>query len=259
VIRALIVDDEPLARERIRDLLAEESDIEVVGECADGSEALAAIQALSPQIVFLDIQMPEMSGFEVLEALGADRIPAVIFVTAYDQYALDAFDMHAIDYLLKPFDGERFSWALDRARRLIGAGGDGAAGETDLAERLRSLLAEVDRERRYLKRLAVKSGGRVYFLQLDQIEWIEAAGNYARLHEGGRSHLVRATLKRLVEKLDPDRFLRISRSAIVNLDFVRELQPWFRGGYVVILSSGDKQRTGRKYQENVNRLLGALQ
>ena len=259
MIGALIVDDEPLARERIRDLLAAESDIEVVGECGDGAGAVAAIESLSPQIVFLDIQMPEMSGFEVLEELGADRVPAVIFVTAYDQYALHAFDMHAIDYLLKPFDGERFSWALDRARRLIGAQSHGAVGEGDLAERLRSLLADVDRDRRYLKRLAVRSGGRVYFLQLDQIEWIEAAGNYARLHEGGRSHLVRTTLKRLVERLDPERFLRISRSAIVNLDFVRELQPWFRGGYVVVLQSGDKQRTGRKYQENMNRLLTALQ
>lgn len=259
MIRALIVDDEPLARERIRDLLDEEPDIEVIGECGDGSEAVTAIQSLSPQIVFLDIQMPEMNGFEVLERLGADRVPAVIFVTAYDQFALDAFDMHAIDYLLKPFDGERFSWALDRARRLIGTDDDGTAGEPDLAERLRSLLEEVDRDRRYLKRLAVKSGGRVYFLQLDQIEWIEAAGNYARLHEGGRSHLVRTTLKRLVERLDPDRFLRISRSTIVNLDFVRELQPWFRGGYVVVLRSGEKQRTGRKYQENVSRLLAALQ
>jgi len=259
VIRALIVDDEPLARERIRDLLAAEPDIEVVGECGDGAEAVAAIEDLSPQIVFLDIQMPEMTGFEVLETLGADRVPAVIFVTAYDQYALDAFDIHAIDYLLKPFDRARFSWALDRARRLIGAHGDGADAAADLAERLRSLLADVDRDRRYLKRLAVKSGGRVYFLQLDQVEWIESAGNYARLHEGGRSHLVRTTLKRLVETLDPDRFLRISRSAIVNLDFVRELQPWFRGGYVVVLTSGEKQRTGRKYQESVNRLLGAPQ
>jgi two-component system LytT family response regulator len=254
VIRALIVDDEPLARERIRGLLADEPDIRVVGECGDGEEAASAIETLAPQLVFLDVQMPGLTGFEVLDRLGVDRVPAVIFVTAYDQYALDAFDMHAIDYLLKPFDGERFRWALDRARRLIGSGTE-AAGEAALAERLRALLADVDRERHHLKRLAVKAGGRVYFLQLEQIEWIEAAGNYARLHEGGRSHLVRTTLKRLVEKLDPDRFVRISRSTIVNLDFVRELQPWVRGGYVVVLKSGMKHRTGRTYRENVNRLL----
>ncbi len=253
MIRALIVDDEPLARERVRGLLAGEADVEVVDECTNGLEAVKAIRRYSPELVFLDIQMPEMDGFEVLQQLGAKCPPAVIFVTAYDQYALDAFDMHAIDYLLKPFDGERFAWALDRARRLIGA--DPTA---ELTDRVRSLLAQVERDRTHLKRMAVKAGGRVYFLELEQIEWIESAGNYARLHEGGRSHLVRTTLKRLVEKLDPERFLRISRSTIVNLGFVRELQPWFRGGYVVILRNGKKLRTGRKYQANIDRMLHAL-
>ena len=209
-LRAVIVDDEPLARERVRELLGEESDVEVVAECADGVEAVAAIRREDPDLVFLDVQMPEMDGFEVLDALDAETLPAVVFVTAYDRYALKAFDVHAVDYLLKPFDRARFRSALDRARLDLRS--------DDAGRRILALVADLRRERRPQQRIVVKAAGRVFFLRPDEVDWMEAAGNYVRPHVGKEAYLVRETMKGLEERLDPDTFIRVHRSRIVNLD-----------------------------------------
>jgi two-component system LytT family response regulator len=249
-IRALIVDDEPLARERLRSLVAGEADIEVIAECSDGAEAARAIERLSPDLVFLDIQMPELDGFAVLEAIEPELVPVIIFVTAYDEYAIRAFDVHALDYLLKPFDRARFHRALSRARAEL-MGGEKAEGR----QRLAALLAELPAQGRYLKRIVVKSGGRVVFLSAEEIDWIEAAGNYVKLHVGEKSHLLRETMKRLEEKLEPQLFVRIHRSHIVNVDRVRELEPWFNGEFVVVLKSGAKLTSGRAYGHRLRQLL----
>lgn len=248
-IRALVVDDEPLARERIRTLLADEADIEVVAECGDGVEAVRAIEELDPDLVFLDVQMPEVDGFEVLEAIGPDRAPVVVFVTAYDEYAIRAFDVHALDYLLKPFDRERFEEAVGRARASVRA----RAGVD--REKLARLLDELREERRYLERIVVKTAGRVVFLAVDEIDWIGGAGNYIELHAGGRKHLVRDTLKAMESKLDPDTFVRVHRSHIVNLDRVRAMEPWFHGEYVLTLEDGTELRASRTYSDRLRRFL----
>ena len=245
-IRALIADDEPLARERIRTLLAPHADIEVVAECAGGSETVRAIRKLSPDLVFLDIQMPELSGFEVLRKLDASAAPAIIFVTAYDQYALQAFEVCALDYLMKPFDAERFQKALERGREQIRRLRSG-----EVNERLLALLEDLERERKYLERLVIRTGGRVFFLRVDEIDWIEAAGNYVRLHIGAEEHLHRETMNGLEQKLDPSRFARIHRSTMVNLTRIKELQPWFRGDYAVILRDGHQLTLSRSYRSHL--------
>lgn len=250
-IRTLIVDDEPLARERIRTLLAAEPDVRIIGECADGKSAVTAIRGKSPELLFLDVQMPEMDGFAVLEALRDEPAPVVIFVTAYDRYALRAFDVHAIDYLLKPFDRERFHRALHRAREAI----QGDGGE-QLSRRLLALLQDVRAEPRYLQRLVIKSGGRVFFLRVEEIDWIEAAGNYLRLHVGRSEHLLRDTMNRIESQLDPEQFLRIHRSTIVNLERVKELQPSFHGDYLVLLHDGRRLTLSRNYRARLQELLG---
>jgi two-component system, LytTR family, response regulator len=246
-IRTLIVDDEPLARERIKRFLAAERDLELVGECAEGHEAVAAIRALKPDLVFLDIQIPELDGFGVLKAVGVAEMPAVIFVTAYDRYALQAFDVNALDYLLKPYNRERFRKAVERARAHLS---NGAKGE--LNERLLSLLENFKSEpSRHLERLMVKSSGRVFFLRAEELDWIEAEGNYLRLHVGRESHLVRETMNRLASKLDPDKFLRIHRSTLVNIERIKELQPLFSGDYVVILRDGKQLTLSRSYRDKL--------
>ena len=265
-LRAMIVDDEPLARERIRSLLKRHRDVEIAAECADGPSAVSAISRLAPDLVFLDVQMPRMDGFEVLRAIfpresngprakssvNADphSAPAIIFVTAYDQYALRAFDANALDYLLKPFDRERFDRALSRARRQI---------ETEkrehLSARLEALVRALEPPPRFLDRLVVRSAGRVVFLKTDEIDWIEAAGNYACLHSGAESHLLRETMSTLETKLDPARFVRIHRSAIVNLDRVKEIQPSFHGDAVVLLRGGKRLPLSRNYREKLHRQL----
>jgi two-component system LytT family response regulator len=250
-IRTLIADDEPLARERIATLLRAEDDIEVVGECADGSRAAAAIQQLSPDLVFLDIQMPGSDGFDVIQSVGADRMPNVVFVTAYDKYALKAFDVHALDYLLKPFDRTRFQKALSRARDHIERQQTG-----DLGKRLLALVQDLKSDTQRIDRLVVKSGGRVFFLRTDEIDWIEAAGNYVRLHLAGESHLFRETMNALEARLDPQRFVRIHRSRIVNIERIQELQPWFNGEYAVILRNGTKLTLSRGYREKLQERLG---
>jgi len=250
-LRALIVDDEPLARERVRTLLADESDVEVVGECADGGEAVAAIERLAPDLVLLDVQMPGVDGFEVLDAIPDARLPAVIFITAYDRYALRAFEVHALDYLLKPFDRERFGIALDRARRELAR--DEAS--EPVARRLLALLESIRAERRYPARLVVREAGRVFFLSVPEIDWIEAVGNYARIHVGKRSHLLRETMKSLERRLDPDRFVRLHRSRIANVERIRQLEANRRGDLVVVLADGTQLPSSRGYTERLRRLI----
>jgi two-component system LytT family response regulator len=246
-IRTLIIDDEPLARERLKRFLADERDLELVGECAEGHEAVAAIRALRPDLVFLDIQMPELDGFGVLKSIGVAEMPAVIFVTAYDRYALQAFDVNALDYLLKPYNRERFHKAVERARAQLS---NGAKGE--LNERLLSLLENFKSESpRHLERLMIKASGRVFFLRTQELDWIEAEGNYLRVHVGRESHLLRETMNRLASKLDPDKFLRIHRSTLVNIERIKELQPLFSGDYVVILRDGKQLTLSRSYRDKL--------
>ncbi len=242
-IRTLIVDDEPLARARIRRFLEDEADVELIGECTNGLEAVDSIRKIKPDLVFLDIQMPEKDGFEVLKMLGSD-VPTVIFVTAYDTYALQAFDVHALDYLLKPFGRERLQRALTRAREQIERRRFG-----DLDERIASLIADLKPEKKFLERLVVKSVGRVFFLKVDEIDWIEAAGNYVKLHTGSEAHMIRETMNGIEAKLDPERFLRIHRSTVVNIDRIKELQPMFSGDYAVIMTNGTELALSRNYRE----------
>jgi len=252
-IRTLLVDDEALARRRLRTLLRDEPDVEIVGECGDGGAAVAAIESLTPDLVFLDVQMPEADGFEVLDAVGADRMPVVVFVTAYDRYALKAFEVHALDYLLKPFSRERFQGAVARAREEVGRRRE--QGTVAAASGLSALLRELRAERPRIERLVVRDGGRVFFLRADEVDWIESEGNYLRLHVGDHEHLVRGTLKGSVERLDPERFARISRSTVVNLDRVKEIHPWAKGELVVVLSDGTQLPTsgehGRRLRERL--------
>jgi two-component system, LytTR family, response regulator len=246
-LRVLIVDDEEVARQRVRRLLAREQDVEIVGEAADGVQAVESIRALSPDLVFLDVQMPEVDGFAVLEQLRPQAVPEVVFVTAYDDYALRAFEVHAVDYLRKPFDATRFKEAFARARRRLAT-----AQAEERARKLDALLAQIQAQPpRSRERLMVRADGRLYFVRVDDIDWIEAAGNYVKLHVGRETHLMRETMAGIEALLDPSRFLRIHRSAIVNLDRVREMQPWFSGEYTVILRDGTQLRLSRVYRDRL--------
>jgi two-component system LytT family response regulator len=250
-IRTLIVDDEPLARERVRSLIADQPGMSVIGEAHDGDQAVEEILKHQPDLVFLDVQMPKKTGFEVIQAVGADRMPAVVFVTAYDQYALKAFDVHAVDYLLKPFDRERFEGAVDRARQHFNANESGA-----LKSQLLRLVQELQPSSApKQERLIVKTGGRLFFLRTDEIDWIEAAGNYVRLHVGKDAHLLRETMNSIEARLDPKMFLRIHRSRIVNMERVKELHPWFNGDYAVILRDGTKLMLSRGYRDRLQERL----
>jgi two-component system LytT family response regulator len=250
-IRTLIADDEPLARERLRTLLSGEDWIEVVAECQSGTEAIEAIGRLQPDLVFLDIQMPGATGFEVIETVGPARMPLVVFVTAFDRYALRAFDVHALDYLLKPFDRDRFQQALGRARVQLERRSNG-----DLERRLLELVQDLKPASQRLERFVVKSGGRVFFVRAEEIDWIEAAGNYVKLHVGAEAHLFRETMNTLEAQLDPDVFFRIHRSHIVNIERVKELQPWFNGEYVVFLRNGTRLTLSRGYREKLQDRIG---
>jgi len=243
-MRVLIVDDEPLACERLRTLLGAERGVEIVGECHDGRSAAAAIRKLAPDLVFLDVQMPEMDGFAVIEELGAP--PAVIFVTAYDQFAIRAFEVCALDYLLKPFDRERFAKALARGRAECER-----RSASDLDSRLQSLLIELRGRKQYLDRIVVRAGGRVLFLQADELDWVEAAGNYVRLHAGADEYLYRETMSHMEAALDPARFARIHRSSIVNVARVKELHPLFRGDYAVVLRDGRRLTLSKAYRDRL--------
>jgi two-component system LytT family response regulator len=249
--RVLIADDEPLARDRLRMLLGREDWVEIAGECENGVDAIAAIQKIKPDLVFLDVQMPGATGFEVIQSVGAGQMPAVVFVTAYDRYALRAFDVHALDYLLKPFDRERFRQALGRARQHLERKDPG-----ELERRLLQLVQDLRSSPQRPERFVIKSGGRVFFVRAEEIDWIEAAGNYVKLHVGAEAHLLRETMNALEAQLDPDVFFRIHRSHIVNIERVKELQPWFNGEYVVFLRSGARLTLSRGYREKLQDRIG---
>jgi two-component system LytT family response regulator len=251
-IRTLIADDEPLARERLRALLGRHGDVQIIGECANGADAIDAITELHPDLVLLDVEMPRVDGFAVLEALDPDALPAVVFVSAHDQYAVRAFEAHALDYILKPFDEARVDRALHRVRSQL-ARASGGARQID--PRLSSLLDEL-RDRRRSERLVVKAGGRVVFLRTEDIDWVEASGNYVRLHVGGEAHLLRESMKNMERRLDASTFVRIHRSAIVNVDRIRELEPWFHGEYIVILRDGTRLTSSRVFSDRLNALIG---
>ncbi len=252
-IRTLIVDDEPLARERVRTLIAGQAGFEVVGEASDGDQAVEAIihgiGGQPPDLVFLDVQMPRRTGFEVIQAVGPDRMPAVVFVTAYDQYAIQAFEVQAVDYLLKPFGRERFEGAVDRARKHLEAR-EGGALRTQLMQLVRELQPAAPAPARQ-ERLIVKSDGRLFFLRTDEIDWIEAAGNYVRIHAGADVHLLRETMNAIEARLDAQMFMRIHRSRIVNMERVKELHPWFSGDFEVILRDGTKLMLSRRYRDKL--------
>jgi two-component system LytT family response regulator len=249
-IRVLIVDDEALACRRLRRLLRGVSGLEIAGVCTNGPEAVSAINKLQPDLLLLDVQMPGMDGFGVLKALKTDKLPYVIFVTAFDQYAIQAFDVHALDYLLKPFDRERFEEALDRAKNQIRREKEG------VDEGLLALLQEIRPQSQPLERVVIKSNGRVFFLKTEQIDWIEAQGKYVLIHAGKGSHLVREGMNILETKLDPKKFVRIHKSSIVNLDRIHQLHPWFHGDYKVLLYNGTELTLSRRFRQNLNDLLG---
>jgi len=257
-LRAVVVDDEPLAREGIRLLLKDDADVELVAEAANGKDALSAIRGKKPDLVFLDVQMPEMDGFEVLRSLERP-LPAVIFTTAYDRYALKAFEVHALDYLLKPFDDERFREALGRAKTTLKL-----ARVSELSQRLISLLDQEQKPaiatkpetpKEYLSRLAIKDVGRVVFLNIEEVDWIEAADYYVQLHAGPKTYLHRETMQSLEAQLDPRRFLRIHRSAIVNCSRVKELRSHGRRDLSVVLTGGAELRVARSYRDKLESLL----
>jgi two-component system LytT family response regulator len=250
-IRVLVVDDEPLARGMVREMLENDPAAEIVGECSNGREAINAIKSLAPDLVFLDVQMPEFGGFDVLESFGNEPLPRVIFVTAYDQYAVRAFEVHALDYLLKPFDRERFMTAWERALAQINQ------DQFDRRDQhIMALLEELKAGPKYIERLVVKTAGRVFFLDIKDIDCIEAEGNYVRVHNGPKSYLLRETISGLESQLDPREFLRIHRSAIVRIDRIKELQPWFHGEYHVILADGKQLTLSRNYRANLQEAVG---
>ena len=250
MIRALIVDDEPLPRERIRTLLEEHRDVEVIAECRDGQEAVNTILAERPDLVFLDIQMPELDGFEVIKAIGPEYLPAIIFVTAFDEHAIRAFEVNAIDYLLKPINAARFEKAVLRALdRLVQSGArEPDRKHLDFIEQLRA-------EHRYTARFVVRSGSRLSFVRPSDVDWIDVADNYVRLHVSGREHFVRDTLRSVESQLNPEIFVRVHRSIIINLDRVDSIEPYFHGEYVVTMKDGSKLRTSRSYSERLRMLL----
>ena len=246
-IRVLIVEDERLAANGLHRLLLRDPEVHVVGIAADGRSAVTRIQVLKPDLVFLDIEIPEMNGFQVIEAIGIEKMPVVIFVTAYDRYTLKAFEVHALDYLLKPFDEPRFAMALARAKKEL------TLLRTLQASSLAGFMEERQRQNAP-QRMAVKSGGRTLFLQLDELDYIEAAGNYARLHVGPQEYVIRETMAALEGKLPSSQFVRIHRSVIVNRSRIKELRPWFTGEYVVMLTTGKELTLSRGYRDRLHLL-----
>jgi two-component system LytT family response regulator len=245
-IRTIIVDDVELARERVK-ILLDDAEIEIIAECENGREAIEAIRNLKPDLVFLDVQMPKIGGFEVIETIGAEKMPAVIFVTAYDEFALRAFEVNAIDYLLKPFDEERLKKAVERAKSDIKRRQPSA----EIEEKLRKLLKEVKTEPRYLRRIPVKSARGTALILTEEIDWIASAGHYLELHIGNETHLIREKLSELEARLDPRVFMRIHRSTIVNLDRIKSLHPLFNGDQLVILKNGRELHLSRTYHNKL--------
>jgi two-component system LytT family response regulator len=250
VIRVLIVDDEPIIRRGLRNLLGHYNNYEVVGECSNGREAIGGIRQLQPDLVFLDVQMPEIDGFGVIREITPEEMPPVVFVTAYDEYAVQAFDVNALDYLLKPFDDERFTRCLRKLEQRLGV----PVNETSLIEKLASLVAGQTKPRT-ADRLAIRNSDRITLLQTDEIDWIEAADNYVEIHVGKHVHLMRETLSNLEQRLQPYRFLRIHRSRLVNADRIKELHSLFHGEYELVLSDGTRLTSSRHYRDILQRLL----
>ncbi len=249
-MRVLIADDEPLARKRIRTLLADIPDVTVVGECANGREAAEAIRTQAPDVVFLDIQMPELDGFGVLQQAGDTTLPAIIFVTAFDQFAVRAFDVHALDYILKPFDRDRFNRAVQRAREHM------AHGQAALTQaQIQALLADLRPDNRKDERILIKSVGRGVLVAVSEIDWIESAGNYVTIHAGGQTHLYRQTMKSMEKRLDQRTFRRVHRNIIVNISRIKELHAMGKGEYVLKLRDGTRLTVSRRYRQNLD---GAL-
>lgn len=248
-VRCLIVDDEPLGRERVAQLLRSVPDAELVGMCCDGAEAVDAISELAPDLLFLDVQMPELDGFAVLAAIPRDNRPEVIFVTAHDKYALKAFEVHAQDYLLKPFDPDRLYAAFARAsERIISRRGSSNA-------QLQALIDDMQRQRARRSRVPVKTDGRVVLLPVEEIDWIESNDNHVKIYAGGQTHVVRQTLQSMELSLSPADFVRVHRSSIVNVASIKEIQPWFHGEYVVLLKDGTQVKTSRGYRARLEQLI----
>lgn len=250
-IKTIVIDDESLARERIRTLLKDQPEFEIISECRNGKEAVEEIITHSPDLVFLDIQMPELDGFGVLQNLSISKLPEIVFVTAYDKYALKAFEVNALDYLLKPFDRERFEATLSRAKSNI------INKTKSISEDVVALIKSLsdNSPSKYMSKFVIKASGRIYFINADEIDLIEAAGNYVKIYTGNDSHLFRDTMTNLESKLDPQKFLRIHRSFIINPQSIREMNPWFNGEYVIKIKNGKEIKSSRNYKEAVNSIL----
>ncbi len=262
-VRTLVIDDEPLAREHLCGLLAARDDIEVIGECGDGASATAAIREQRPDLVLLDVQMPEGGGFDVVRRIGVERMPAVVFVTAYDQHALAAFEVHALDYVLKPVNRDRLSRAMDRVVKLLRADDTGTPADATPREggaRDWSALARamelMEEPRAGADRLTVRVGERMLYLRMQDIDWVEAADDIARLHVGKQVFEHRITLSQLEQRLPARSFLRVHRSTIVNVERIREFQPWFQGDWIIVLADGTRVQTGKSYRTRVRELIG---
>lgn len=251
-IKALIADDEALARKFIRRLLKHDPDVEIVTECSNGKEAAAMIRQEKPDLVFLDVQMPEMDGFAVLDAVGPDHLPEIIFTTAYESYAIRAFELHALDYLLKPFDQVRFKAAMKHAKERLHS----QPGEEEGRLQIGTLLESVKAQQQHLERILIKADGRITFLNTREIDWLEADDKYVHLHTARGTRMVRQTLGAMEEQLDPARFARIHRSTIVNIERIKELQPLFNGEYSLLLENGTKLTLSRSYKDKLFQVLG---
>jgi len=254
-VRVVVVDDEPLARSGLADLVRRDPDLLVLEECGDGRAAVEAIRRLTPDLVLLDVQMPELNGFEVLQQLDPEHLPAVVFVTAYDRFAVQAFEVHALDYLVKPFDDDRFTAAMERAKATVRGA---ALGE--LSRRILGLLEQLPAastaSKRFLTRIVIRVAGHVFFVRTADIDWIEAADYCARLHVQGKTHVIRESMAGLEHRLDPAHFFRIHRGAIVNLDRIKELQPYFKGGQVVVLQDGTRLKLSKSRRGQLETRLG---
>ena len=257
----LLVDDEPLARKRLRQFLLEYEDCEIVGECGDGAEAVNRIRELQPDLIFLDVQMPEVTGLDVLSSLAAEERPLTVFTTAHDEYAVQAFEVHAVDYLLKPFDRERLRAAYERAREVLAS-----RNAREDRDKLSALLEDTGRVNgngsaasdMLHDRILVKTGTRVLFVNPSDIEWVEAAGNYVKLHVGNDEYIVRESIGRLESMLAPRQFARVHRSTIVNLNRVRELRPWFSGEMIIVMQNGRELKLSRTYRRDLEKRVRIL-
>ena len=254
MIRTLIIDDVRLARDRLKRCLAGDAEIEIVGECDNGQTAVADIRALAPDLIFLDVQMPALDGFGVLQALSEERVPEVIFVTAYNEYAIQAFEVNALDYLLKPVDCERLSKAVERTKYRLGQ----TSREEDLDSRFRAMLEDIKSGSKYIKRLTIKLTGRTILLPVDEIDWIETHGNYLKVYAGRESHLIRGTMQSLETRLNPEKFVRVHRSALVNVEKVKEMYPRSNGDQDLVLRNGQQLMLSRSYRDRFFALLGEL-